>query len=238
MNPLFILLQMTLILAAAFLLQISIDYYAQRFKPAFKKAIEAFKKEHKPHSTHVKSKKSTEYKVMQYPGYSNDSMLDETIDEILEKHGDYVGINKDLYSFSSFDKNMSSLIDIISEEFKSGKESFAIMFINKDIDEFYFEVFEGWVYGVNLKISEITGKEREKGFDNVMIFHNHPGDVKPSDNDILTTKKLVLYTTSIGISLDDHIIFNNDDYYSFKENGIIDVMKTDIKIFIKSFSMN
>jgi len=54
----------------------------------------------------------------------------------------------------------------------------------------------------------------------VIIAHTHPtGDLKPSSKDITVTKRIKEAATVLGISLLDHIIFNNKGYYSFVENN-------------------
>jgi len=54
----------------------------------------------------------------------------------------------------------------------------------------------------------------------VIVAHNHPnGDLVPSNEDIAITKRLKESATVLGISLLDHIIFNNKGYYSFVENN-------------------
>lgn len=56
----------------------------------------------------------------------------------------------------------------------------------------------------------------------VIIAHNHPvGDLKPSNEDIAVTKRIKEAATILGISLLDHIIFNNKGYYSFVEHDEI-----------------
>ena len=53
----------------------------------------------------------------------------------------------------------------------------------------------------------------------VIIAHNHPhGDLKPSIEDVAVTKRIKEAAAILGISLLDHIIFNNKGYYSFVEN--------------------
>ncbi len=54
----------------------------------------------------------------------------------------------------------------------------------------------------------------------MIVAHNHPnGDLVPSNEDIAITKRLKESATVLGISLLDHIIFNNKGYYSFVENN-------------------
>lgn len=56
----------------------------------------------------------------------------------------------------------------------------------------------------------------------VIIAHNHPaGNVKPSEDDVEITKKIMKAASTLGIALLDHIIFNKTDYYSFLENNAL-----------------
>jgi DNA repair protein RadC len=54
----------------------------------------------------------------------------------------------------------------------------------------------------------------------VIVAHNHPdGDLKPSSEDMIVTTRIKEAAAILGISLLDHIIFNNKGYYSFVENN-------------------
>ncbi len=56
----------------------------------------------------------------------------------------------------------------------------------------------------------------------IILLHNHPsGNINPSQSDINITKNLKLLLENIGITLHDHIIVASDNYFSFKEQGII-----------------
>lgn len=56
----------------------------------------------------------------------------------------------------------------------------------------------------------------------VIVSHNHPGDVcKPSQNDIIATEAIQKALKTIEVVLLDHIIVTTNDYYSFKDNGLI-----------------
>ncbi len=53
----------------------------------------------------------------------------------------------------------------------------------------------------------------------IVLVHNHPsGDPRPSPNDLLLTHQFVKVAEGIGISVLDHIIVTNDDFYSFVAN--------------------
>ncbi|HOD97091.1 MAG TPA: DNA repair protein RadC [Candidatus Paceibacterota bacterium] len=56
----------------------------------------------------------------------------------------------------------------------------------------------------------------------VVFAHNHPsGDPEPSENDLVLTKKLVESGKILGIEVADHIIITKDNFFSFKNKGII-----------------
>ena len=55
----------------------------------------------------------------------------------------------------------------------------------------------------------------------VILAHNHPaGTLKPSGKDMETTRRLRQAGEIMGITVLDHIIFNNTEYFSFIENAI------------------
>jgi DNA repair protein RadC len=56
----------------------------------------------------------------------------------------------------------------------------------------------------------------------LIIAHNHPsGDVHPTHEDIMLTKKLVKISKFIEIPILDHIVFTDQIYFSFKEKNLI-----------------
>lgn len=57
----------------------------------------------------------------------------------------------------------------------------------------------------------------------MILSHNHPsGDLKPSPADISTTRTIIEAGKVMSIQILDHIIIGNDDnYYSFLDNGMI-----------------
>ncbi len=56
----------------------------------------------------------------------------------------------------------------------------------------------------------------------VLLVHNHPsGNLKPSHQDIQLTKKLVESGRVLEIPVLDHVIFTDESYYSFADEGLI-----------------
>lgn len=56
----------------------------------------------------------------------------------------------------------------------------------------------------------------------IIVFHNHPsGNVRPSEEDIPTTKTIEKSCKILGISFLDHVIVGKHRHYSFKEHDLI-----------------
>ncbi len=54
----------------------------------------------------------------------------------------------------------------------------------------------------------------------VIFVHNHPsGDPTPSSEDLKLTEKLIDASKVLSITVLDHVIVTEDDYFSFAENG-------------------
>lgn len=80
----------------------------------------------------------------------------------------------------------------------------------------------------SLNVSLISSKEiikegllcNAKGF---FLFHNHPsGSSIPSSADIESTKKIQFASLCLDIQLIDHIVVGHNEFFSFKNHGIID----------------
>lgn len=56
----------------------------------------------------------------------------------------------------------------------------------------------------------------------IVLCHNHPsGNLKPSNADLQLTKKLVEAGRFLDIQVQEHLIFGNDGYFSFRDEGVI-----------------
>ena len=56
----------------------------------------------------------------------------------------------------------------------------------------------------------------------IILAHNHPGGVaEPSEHDESITTEIQKALALVEISLQDHIILANNEYYSFKRNNLI-----------------
>lgn len=54
----------------------------------------------------------------------------------------------------------------------------------------------------------------------IIVAHNHPsGQLRPSEEDIRLTSKLIKAGQLLDILVYDHVILTKDSYYSFADNG-------------------
>ncbi|ANQ51293.1 DNA repair protein RadC [Flammeovirga yaeyamensis] len=68
----------------------------------------------------------------------------------------------------------------------------------------------------------IFKKALEKNACSIILSHNHPsGNVKPSQADISLTKKVKAAGQFMELPVLDHLIFGNEKYFSFADEGIL-----------------
>ena len=68
------------------------------------------------------------------------------------------------------------------------------------------------IFGVALRYSATS----------IMLAHNHPsGNLKPSHEDIMLTKKIAAAGNLLDIKVLDHLIITDTAYYSFADEGVI-----------------
>lgn len=83
-------------------------------------------------------------------------------------------------------------------------------------------VSQGGVSGTVVDARIIFRTAIQRLASSIVLIHNHPsGQLRPSQQDIHITKKLVTAGKSLDISVIDHLIFTDDGYYSFKDEGLM-----------------
>lgn len=69
---------------------------------------------------------------------------------------------------------------------------------------------------------EVFSPAIQKKAHSILVLHNHPSSyLNPSSEDFEITKQLKEASQIIGIPLVDHLIISEDNYFSFRENGLI-----------------
>lgn len=102
-------------------------------------------------------------------------------------------------------------------------EEFWVLLLNRSnriLDR--IRVSQGGVSGTVTDIRLILKPAIEKLASSIILCHNHPsGNNRPSENDISITQKAKEAAKFMDISVLDHIIVCEKNYYSFADEGVI-----------------
>lgn len=97
------------------------------------------------------------------------------------------------------------------------------------------KIAEGTAGDASVSIRIITDKMSKAKVSNVIVAHNHPKGInEPSIEDNKFTKAVVTTLAINGCHLLDHIIVgeNDGDFYSYRQNGLIDKYKAEVASLI------
>lgn len=105
----------------------------------------------------------------------------------------------------------------------SEKEKFVLILLNSRNQLIHDEVLSiGTVNATLVSPREIFIEALKIEASNIIILHNHPsGDPTPSRQDLLITNKIKEVSGLVEIPLIDHIIIGDNQYFSFKQKGLL-----------------
>ena len=84
-------------------------------------------------------------------------------------------------------------------------------------------ISEGSIGMVPVYIKQIMQLCVEYNADTVILAHNHPsGNPTPSKGDVVATKEIQMALEGIYVTLHDHLIFTDVDYFSMRSSGWLD----------------
>lgn len=103
------------------------------------------------------------------------------------------------------------------------KENFIVLYLNNQNELIDQDINEqGTVDQINIYPREIAKRALFLNSSAVIIAHNHPsGSNKPSKADIEITKQIVNALSTFKITVHDHVIINDKDFFSFKSEGLL-----------------
>ena len=104
------------------------------------------------------------------------------------------------------------------------KESFFVILLNSAMKRILdFEVSRGTLDASLVHPREVFNLAVRNLAKGIIVMHNHPsGELRPSEEDIRTTERLVQSGKILEIPVYDHLIISENGYYSFRENGLIE----------------
>jgi DNA repair protein RadC len=83
-------------------------------------------------------------------------------------------------------------------------------------------VSRGGLHGTVADPKIIFKEAIERRAASIILCHNHPsGQLRPSEEDILLTRKLTNGALLLDITVQDHLIIGANGYYSFADNGMM-----------------
>ncbi len=85
-----------------------------------------------------------------------------------------------------------------------------------------FRISTGGMHGAVADPKVIFKEALDRRASAIILCHNHPsGQLRPSEEDIRLTRKLVEGGRLIEIAVQDHLIITSAGYYSFADNGMM-----------------
>ena len=114
--------------------------------------------------------------------------------------------------------------------FADEQESLVVVYLNAKQELIHEEVISrGSENKINVSFRSIARKLILNSAKYYYLMHNHPSNrLKPSADDIVSTKTLMSETEKLGIVLLDHFIIGENQYFSMKNHKIYDYEKNEI----------
>ena len=129
---------------------------------------------------------------------------------------------------------------------ESSKEVFELLYQTmRDLDHELFKVillngqnqiidivdaFTGSVTSSSIYPREIVKLALKYSASALVFAHNHPSGIsKPSEGDEYLTKKLIFACMTLGIKVHDHIVIGDNQYYSFADEGAIQLYEKEFE---------
>lgn len=123
---------------------------------------------------------------------------------------EYISTSRDAYNLVK-----RHLVDLNHEEFWILLTGRSQKFIAREL------VSKGGLSATIVDPKIIFGLALQHQASNIFLVHNHPsGNLKPSNEDLHLTKKLVEAGRLLDIRIMDHLIITNGGFYSFADEGV------------------
>jgi DNA repair protein RadC len=102
-------------------------------------------------------------------------------------------------------------------------EEFWVLFLNNSMKVLHkSQLSKGGITGTVVDLRIVFKLALEQNATSIVLVHNHPsGSLQPSTADFEITKKIQIAGKTLDISVIDHLIVTETNYYSFKDEGKI-----------------
>jgi DNA repair protein RadC len=118
-------------------------------------------------------------------------------------------------------------LDIFKQSWSSDTldyyEEFKILLLNRSNSVLgLMAISKGGISGTVTDVRIILQAALKSNSSGLIVCHNHPsGNLNPSESDTKITQKIKEAGNLMDIQLLDHLIINDEDYYSFADNGLL-----------------
>lgn len=122
----------------------------------------------------------------------------------------------------SSSKDVYEILSTYWSEKLGYKEEFYILLLNTANKPLGIsKISEGGLAGTVVDVKMIFQAALKANASSIILAHNHPsGNLKPSDQDLKITKKIVEAGRLMDVKVLDHLILTyNNGYYSFSDEG-------------------
>lgn len=97
------------------------------------------------------------------------------------------------------------------------------------------KIADGNSASVSFETASLTNKLACYGAKTSVLLHIHPhGAPTPSLLDLIATKKILTVCYMLGIKVEDHVIINDTDYYSFVNSGLFSKLVGEVADSLKT----
>ena len=119
-------------------------------------------------------------------------------------------------SASVFELMQPLLGDLDHEEF------WILLLNNANKLKYKWQLSIGGITATLVDVRLIYKKALEMGATSIILCHNHPsGNLKPSQSDIMLTKKVIKGASLLDVKILDHVIITETSFYSFADDGCL-----------------
>jgi DNA repair protein RadC len=136
-------------------------------------------------------------------------------------------INKDLIN------NSNELFDFLKYDLRDKNiECFRTIFLDAKNKVIRNEtLFEGSLTSSSVYPREVVRAALKYHAAALIFAHNHPsGDPKPSSEDISITRQLIFACRVVNITVHEHLVIGDNNYFSFADNGYIEKMNREFEM--------
>ncbi|MFH1975524.1 MAG: DNA repair protein RadC [Pseudomonadota bacterium] len=129
--------------------------------------------------------------------------------------------------------NSNELFDFLNHDLRyKNIECFRVIFLDAKNKVIRTEtLFEGSLTSSSVYPREVVRAALKYHAAALIFAHNHPsGDPKPSSEDISITRQLIFACKVVNITVHEHLVIGDNNYFSFADNGYIEKMNREFEI--------